>query len=372
MAKSLYRLLEEVFDIEKRKQIVSMFENFRSGKITEHDFVTQLEELSQVLSREYMKGRPIPSIRVAKDASYVALVDLSKSGRSMVIVSERVLSELGSEATAAAFLYYLGAALFYSRWQRFLKWSVMGVLSVSGLSLIAGIIRGSIIQRKNKEEHEKWLKEKLVKSRLVSLSYKRRSGDSSDVPPFVDPLEDEWFNRFVAIFTIASTVFILLGLIWIFGNIFSKGRLSKDKFFVYKLGFAGDLARYFDYMKGLLVSYVSDNKLISALARDSIKERMSTHRIGGEARTISVKDLLKGFKKFIKKESSRLGVSSEDQQIIAKQISSLEELSRREGMDEYVTAAVTLASEKMATSPSIVPTVSKLSGVGNAILRMSR
>jgi hypothetical protein len=99
---------------------------------------------------------------------------------------------------------------------------------------------------------------------------------------------------------------------------------------VYKLGFAGDLARYFDYMKKLLTSYVSDNKLISALTRDSLKEYMSTYGISKKARVISAEDLLEGFKKFIKKESSRLGMSLEDQQIIAKQISSLEELARHE------------------------------------------
>jgi hypothetical protein len=66
MRKSYYRLLEEVFDVMKRNQIVNIFENFRNGKITEYDFIEQLKEFSQVLSREYTKEDQYPQLGLRK------------------------------------------------------------------------------------------------------------------------------------------------------------------------------------------------------------------------------------------------------------------------------------------------------------------
>jgi hypothetical protein len=337
MRKSYYRLLEEVFDIEKRKQILSIFENFRNGNITEHDFVEQLEEFSQVLSRKYAKGRLIPSIKVAKDASYVALVDLPKRNQKVIVVSERVLSELGSEVTTAAYLYYLGAAIFYSRWKRFLGWSVIGAFSVSGLSFIISIVRALVVDFK-------------VSGIGDAISVLRDIGRNRYDFKVAVHHKDEWFKRFYNIFRISGAIFLVLGLIWIFGNIFSKGLLSKDKFFVYKLGFAGDLAKYFDYMKKLLTSYVSDTKLMAAMVRDSFEEYASKYGFSEKAPIISAQDLLKGFKKFIKKQSSRLGLSSEDKEIIGKQILSLEDLSKHEEMDKFITENITQASGKIVSN----------------------
>ena len=340
MRKSYYRLLEEVFDIEKRKQIINIFENFRNGKITEHDFIEQLEGFSQVLLGEYAKGRSIPLIRVAKDASYIVLVDLPGRDQKAIVVSERVLSELGSEVTAAAYLYCLGAALFYGRWRRFLKWSMIGTFSVGGLSFIASIVRGAIVDFNVSGVGD-----------MVTAFKKIAKGDYSSKN--IIHHKDMWFKIFFWVFLISFAVFAVLGLIWIFGNVFSKGLLSKDKFFVYKLGFAGDLAKYFDYVKKLLTSYVSDTKLMAAMARDSFEEYVSKYGFSEKAPIISTENLLKGFRKFIKKQSSRLGLSSEDKEIIGRQMLSLEELSRREEMDSFITENIVQASGKIVSSASV-------------------